>query len=216
MRECKREKSYGKPKTSTNWIKDLSTDLKRVSFKSPTDKIGKWTYIKATKNKFQAALHTPKQIIQASWNSKCEIQLQKKPGLISHIKRRGRFLSDKDLEKIVENDQRGVIYIWAPEMPYSIQGIKEIQSAAKKINVPVRVYLSPNSDKKLAKEMLLKHKLSLDYLTKHYSYELHQRGSDLHYPSVITFNYKILDRYARHGYEPEDRFLSYLRKEFAK
>ena len=57
---------YGEWKTSKNWIKDLSTDLKRVSFKSPTDKIGKWTYIKAAKNQFQAALHTPKQIIHAT------------------------------------------------------------------------------------------------------------------------------------------------------
>ena len=101
-------------------------------------------------------------------------------------------------------------------MPYSVQGIKEITKAAKKINVPVRIYLSPNSDKKMAKEMLLKNKLNLKYLTKHYSFELHQRGIDLHYPSVITFNYKNLGRYARHGYESEERFLSYLRQEFAK
>ena len=207
---------YGEWKTSREWLKDLSTNLNSISFKSPTDQLGKWTYVKATKNQFQARLHTPKQIIHATWNNNCEIQIQKRTGIISKIKKRGKYLSDKELEKLVQKDQRGIIYVWAPEMPYSVQGIKEIKNAAKKVNVPVRIYLSPNSDKKMAKEMLLKNKLDLNYLTKHHSYELHQRGIDLHYPSVITFNYKTLDRYARHGYEPEERFLSYLRKEFAK
>ena len=89
-------------------------------------------------------------------------------------------------------------------------------AAAKALDVPLKILLAPNSNKVEAKKILKKENLSSTYLKKHLSSELHQRGIDLHYPAVITFQYKKLDRYAKHGYEPKEIFLSYLKKEFAK
>lgn len=209
---------YDSWKANTQWQKLVSTDNNN-QYKSPSEHFGKWIYLTFKPNKTQAALKTVDEVLIISWGNECQKQITKKE--LKEVKRARRItstpeLEDQDIRKIIKESKNGVIYIWSPEMPYSVKAIKQIEKAAKEMNVKLDILLSPTSDIKLANKTANKNKLPRSYLRRHVSEELHHRGIDLHYPSLITYKDYKLNRYARHGYETNKYYSHYLKRIFSK
>jgi len=197
------------------WQKMMTDSLEKIAFKSPTINSKKWVNVVADKTIFRAILHDQEKSMIIDWDNKCKKTVSHRQNKPQRVVGMNTF-SDKDISNLVSKNETGIIYIWAPEMPYSVKGIKEIKKAAAKMNSNLTVLLSPVSDYKFAKEIAKKENLGDMVLKRHRSNQLHLRGIDLHYPSIITYRDKKLNRYARHGYEPEKFFTAYLLEEFSK
>ena len=210
---------YEKWKANIQWQKLISTDSNHNQYKSPSDNFGKWVYLTFKPNTTQAALKTVDEVLIISWSNDCQKEITKKELKDGQRARKITStpeLENQDIQKIIKESKNGVIYIWSPEMPYSVKAIEQIEKATKKMNVKLDILLSPNSDFNLAKKAANKHKLPKSYLRRHVSEELHHRGIDLHYPSLITYKNYSLNRFARYGYETHKYYSHYLKRIFSK
>lgn len=206
---------YGTWEASRRWQKLLTPSVKEAVFKSPSAKLGKWIHVQINDQYLRTTLKDNNSSLVIDWQPNC----QKIISTIKHqtMKRSARnTLDDTDIVKLIKKERNGVIYIWAPEMPFSVQGIKEIQKSTTEVGVNLTILLSPVSDINFAKKIVRENKLDPIILKRHRSLELHNRGIDLHYPSLLTYKESKMNRYARHGYEPKEFFASYLKQEFSQ
>ncbi len=206
---------YNQWGSTRQWQKLLSMSTDEISFRSPTNTPGKWVQVYANEFNIRTTLIGKNNTLVIDWANNCQKSIANVK-TAKKVKRHINSLSDSDIQRLVATKKDGIIYIWAPEMPYSIEGIKEIEESAKKMKVNLTVLLSPVSDEQFARKVIKQKKLDTKFLKRHESRELHLRGVDLHYPSIITYKKAKLNRYARHGYEPEKFFTSYLKQEFKK
>jgi hypothetical protein len=58
--------------------------------------------------------------------------------------------SDVDLRRLLDEHPRGIIYIWSPHMPLSIEGVATIRAVGTRRHLPVTVLLDPNADSAFA------------------------------------------------------------------
>jgi hypothetical protein len=125
---------------------------------------------------------------------------------------KNRF-TDEALKAFIDKNQTGLIYVWSTGMPWSVEGIKHIRDAAKELNVPVKVVMSPLSDSKTVSALLKEKKISREDTEIHASLEFVMRGMTIHDPSVLAFKNRQLSRWARPGREGKEMYVKYYAKE---
>ena len=94
---------------------------------------------------------------------------------------------DENLKKLLSKNKNGIIYLWSPHMTISVQELSEIFLARKKIKAHFTILLDKNADMNLAKKMVTKLKLPIDYLLKMNSRELEEFGLTIHFPSLVIY-----------------------------
>lgn len=83
---------------------------------------------------------------------------------------------DADLKALVGKGGNGVLYFVSPRMPLSVEGIHEIEKAARMHGLPVTYLLDPHGERD-----------GLKY-PRNQSWDLYFRGTLLHYPSAIVYS----------------------------
>ncbi len=58
--------------------------------------------------------------------------------------------NDVDLGRLLNEHPQGIIYIWSPHMPLSIEGVTTIRNVGTRLHLPVTVLLDPNADSAFA------------------------------------------------------------------
>lgn len=99
-------------------------------------------------------------------------------------------VTDRSLNKFMQDNQKGIIYVWSPYMPLSVLGRQEIIQIAKDLNLPVLLTIDPSArgiqteDQKLESRILMR------------------SGVLDHFPATLLFeNGKLRDDVLIHGYE---------------
>lgn len=95
---------------------------------------------------------------------------------------------DAALRQTMAKNPWGVIYVWTPYMPLSVEAIKNIKEAVKAKGGDVKVVMDPWADPAEAKKWAAKKMISAEDMTPATSDELIAREMRLHYP--ITYIYK--------------------------
>lgn len=95
--------------------------------------------------------------------------------------------NDDDLNKLLKENKRGLIYLWSPHMSLSVYELVEMKEYAKSLSLPTLTLLDLNADMKFSKELIEKYKLSPNYLKRMNSRELEKFGATVHYPSTILY-----------------------------
>ncbi len=175
-------------KTQPTWMHSLDTMDGRRVFYAPTNQIGKWSELKidAKKNVSASLIHA-NSVLQVTWGRDCLplAGISDGPAVISA--RSGDFFTDDDLARAIKKHPNTLIYAWSPQMPLSIQGLKEIQAAAKKLKFNLITVLDPESNVSDASKALPKSfSRSPASLRRFQSVELDFRHLKLHYPSVLV------------------------------
>ncbi len=193
----------------SDWTRHF-VDKKTIKFMSPTKEIGRWVEIYFGKINNEMKLVTPTELLVVKFGKNCEkkVYLKKSDRVVN-----GNEFSDGDLANLVESNKNGIIYTFGPQMPLSLDGIKEIRAAAKKSGLKLTLLLPSKSSMKELKELLKKKKIEVDSLVVSNSMELSYRGAFLHLPSVLTYHNKQLARRARPGHEKSYYYEKYLEKE---
>lgn len=176
---------------------------------SPTDQIGTWLYINVDGTHVTASRRTENSDLTVAWNApECasESALKRTPAA-THLGE-NNFV-DEDLatylEKSAETHSPGIIYTWSPHMPLSIEGLKEVRRASKKLGFQLLVLLDPNASPALARRVAKKNGFPDSVLKKTRSAELVQRDVLYHYPSYTYFRDGKLLGMARPGYDEPKR-----------
>ncbi len=182
------------------WNKQLQNGLKDHFYASPTAKVGEWVLIK---NVSEGVV-----LSKADQQGRLEVSLKgrgctKETTLYPHSPAK-TAVTDVEIRRFVEKNSQGLIYVWSPRMPLSQEGIKEIQSAAKQLKLPLLVLMekdiSPTEKEKLSK------KLGPLVVTDVDSFEFKMRNVSQHYPAIISFKNKKILSGVKYGHEKADRY----------
>jgi len=117
---------------------------------------------------------------------------------------------DDDLRRLVQGNGRGVIYLWSPHMPLSVDGFRSLRAAADARGLAVHAVLDPAADRAFAAASLTAAGLSATALRVADSVELTFRDLVLHAPSVQVYGGGQLRGSAFPGYHSPEEYGVFL------
>jgi len=123
-----------------------------------------------------------------------------------------REFNDHDLARLLKNHTRGVIYLWSPHMPYSVQGASEARRVAQELAVESVLLLDPYADSELTSHVLQSQRLPSSATRRVRADALAKRGATQHFPTAIVFERGRLDVQMLPGYTPPEDLRAYIRQ----
>jgi hypothetical protein len=123
-----------------------------------------------------------------------------------------QVFDDRDLALLLENDARGVIYLWSPHMPYSAQGASEVQRVAAELDLKSVILLDPYADPALTDSALRAQRLPYAATRRVHAEALLRMGATQHFPTAIVFERGRLDAQMLPGYTPPRDLRVYIRQ----
>lgn len=164
-----------------NFIPPIHPDDK--VYRTPTKQIGKWVELKIKKSEIIVIHFTANEAFSWSFSKQnCKPTQVKETKTMAELDAKG--FNDKDLEKIITEKNKTMIYIWDPAAFHSVNSYLIYKTEAQKRGYKVLSLLAPTADEKWANEEIKSKKLDLNK-QRLSSIELIMRGGNLHYPSVF-------------------------------
>jgi len=118
--------------------------------------------------------------------------------------------TDADLAALVESGASGVIYLWSPHLPLSVDGYAQVAAAADRRGVKVEPLLAADADRRFAAEAVASGRLPATALRAADAVELEFRGLALHAPAVLVFAGGRLRGAVLPGYKTADEYSAFF------
>lgn len=187
----KKLKTYS---TSFDWVRGVNPEKGILAMSTPTSTFGRWVEIIKRENPELIVYESEKTTLIRWKRGSCDQVLNSSFPPLEFLGKRKSGFTDKDLEKLVNSKKLSLVYIWAPEMVYSMKEMKTFIAASKKANLSFVPLLGNDSDVKYAKKALVKRKLKINVKMAR-SLELAMRSQIMHYPiSFVVGNGRISER----------------------
>ncbi len=148
----------------------------------PTARLGEWVVEARDAAGTRLRLVTPATITTRAWSATCaateSAAPRRSPG--------GPRFTDDDLRALVAGG-RGVVYVWSPHMPLSVEGYRPIVEAAAARGLAVTAVLDPGADRRFAEAERQRGDLPAAALRVADSVELLFRDVLIHAPAVQAY-----------------------------
>lgn len=123
-------------------------------------------------------------------------------------------ISNKTLADVIQTNKNGLIYLWSPHMPLSVQGLKEIRQAAKSMNLPLLVLCESTANFELLAHWIENKTISSsEIITLNYDRLdpiFQEKLTYVHFPTLFIYKKaKLLDN-GIPGYENFPRYRSLI------
>ena len=163
-----------------------------------------------------ADLKTAKEQVK-SWNAKsaCKVQVSEKQVDDSILPKTTGF-TDQDLMKELHGKHWGVIYVWTPYMPLSVDGVAEIEKAVKAQGGSLTVLVDAKASAADIQAWVKKGKIKPSQETAVASKELYARDLGEHYPVAFIFENGFLSNRSYIGYKDSKMFGKWITLERAE
>lgn len=125
---------------------------------------------------------------------------------IEKIQNNLSFLDSQSLKQKIENSE-GVIYVISPQMPLSLEGIKNIQDATTSKKFSLLFAVDPNINSGQLNH--LKEKIRAEIFTID-ALEFNMRLPYTHFPALIYFRSGVLSLQVKYGYETSNDYRLWL------
>lgn len=178
----------------------------------PTRQLGTWVADDGTAERPVLLLVTPTTLTRVEWTAGCDLQSHEwpRPAVASP-----RF-TDADLAALVNAGRPGVVFVWSPHMPLSIDAYRPLRSAATARGMTVHAVLDPGADRAFARGSLDRGGLPNDALRVADANELRYRDVHLHTPVVLVFAGGRIIGDAWPGYHGEAEYGEFLDRALAE
>lgn len=180
-------------KTSNNWIREAPLEDNSEFYRSKSEIPNTWIYLSINKSEKRAKIFKKNSLEtkRAEFsNQDCSPQLlveqAKKPLRANGVK----AFDDEALNKAVANGE-GVIYVWSPHMPLSIEGKEEARKAAESLGLK---YLQVEEEELASPDLMA-------------------RGVTRHYPSIVMFSNSRVSPIAYLGKKTVEQYQRYMSRE---
>jgi hypothetical protein len=100
--------------------------------------------------------------------------------------------SDADLDKELQSHSWGVIYVWSPHMPLSIQGLKTVKDAVKKKDGAVIYLVDGEATQQEINEVLAVNPVAIKESRMVASRKIDSLLPSLHYPTAYYFKNQMI------------------------
>lgn len=127
-----------------------------------------------------------------------------------------RGFADSDLHKTMKENEWGLIFIWTPYMPLSVQALNEIKKAAKAEKAHLTVLLDGKADIAEARKWIAKGLVKDTELLQVASNELYAREINLHFPIVLIYKDGFLSNRTYIGFKSSGVYQKWIQYELAE
>lgn len=149
----------------------------------PTGHLGQWVVEAQDAAGARLVRVTPAQLTTIIWTAACQATTEEHPRPLAAAPRFG----DEDLALAAAGPARGVVYVWSPHMPLSVDGYQAIVTAAAARGMRVEVVLDPGADRVFAAAERVRGGLPAAALRVADSVELLFHDVLIHAPSVQVY-----------------------------
>lgn len=176
----------------------------------PTATLGTW--VVEVVGPRETSLHrvVDGEVTGVTWSTDCVPSTVDTPRLGSAG---GRF-TDADLRRLVAHHPRGLLYVWSPHMPLSVDGVRVARIVAERRGLPVTILLDPSANTGLARSVIARHGWPADSAIVADSTELRFRDVLVHAPTIQAYARGRLVGSAFPGYHTVDEYSAYLDRTF--
>ena len=124
--------------------------------------------------------------------------------------------ADKDLKAALKAHKQGLIYVWSPHMPLSVEGLQEIKDAAKKLNMHLTILQDGKANPQGTAKWVKTKRVLASETTPVASRELYARQVQLHYPVLFIYKDGFLSNRTIVGHKKADTFEKWISTEVAQ
>lgn len=149
----------------------------------PTARLGAWVVETVGADSASLTLVTRDNATRVTWDSGCTASRETRPRAQATSPR----FTDADLDARVRSGRAGVIYLWSPHMPLSVDAFAALVEAASARGLAVDVVLDPAADRAFASRVATARGLPADAGRVADSIELQFRDVLLHAPTVQAY-----------------------------
>ena len=172
----------------------------------PTATLGTWVVELGNAGETSLVRMAPDRITRVAWSASCvAVETSRERPRVPEP----RF-DDDDVQRLVGANGRGVIYLWSPHMPLSIDGFRSLRTAAETRGLTVYAVLDPAADRTFAATSLAAAGLPATALRVADSVELLFRDVVLHAPSIQAYGGGHLRGSAFPGYHSAEDYGAFL------
>lgn len=180
----------------------------------PTDALGVWVVETHDAAGDTAALRrvAASGVTEVVWSTTCQ------PTTTEHPRRplSGSHFTDADLQQLLDTNARGLLYLWSPHMPLSVEGVATMRAVGARLGLPVTVLLDPNADHTAATAVIAAHGWPPAHGRRIDSTELLFRDVLVHAPSLQAYAGGQLVGSPYPGFHTMDEYLAFLDRVLAK
>jgi hypothetical protein len=123
---------------------------------------------------------------------------------------------DADLIAVLASGARGVLYLWSPHMPLSVDGHAEVTAAARARGLIVEPLLDPAADRAFAASAAAAHGLPASALRVADAVELQFRELTLHAPSALVYAHGQFVGSPLRGFRTADEYQAFFDRELRR
>ena len=153
-----------------------------------------------------------------TWNAekKCEASVSHKPVLRFQYEKLTGAFDDKSLFQLINTNKNGLIYVWSPYMPLSVEAVANISKAAEMNKLPLKILVDGKASLSAAKEWAKKNNnIKPEFLTQVSSRELFSRSMTVHYPILFYYNDKFISNRTYIGHKETDIYDLWIKQEMS-
>lgn len=149
----------------------------------PTSTLGTWVTEVRTATTVALLQVTPAQVTRLEWTADCSARSEGWPRPAADAPR----FTDADLRELLASGRPGLVYVWSPHLPLSVDGYRQAVAAAGARGLRVHAVLAPGADRAFARTSLARGALPENALRTADSVELWFRDVHLHAPAILVF-----------------------------
>jgi len=112
----------------------------------------------------------------------------------------GLAFTDRDLRALVASTPRGVLFVWSPHMPLSVDAYRTVSELARRMGLSFTALRDPMSDAAYAASVAREAGMPPSALRSFASVELSFRQATLHAPALLVFAHGRFSGMAVPGY----------------
>jgi hypothetical protein len=172
----------------------------------PTDAPGVWLVERTGGDVTTLMRVSANGLERVTWSGDCTPAREDRPRAAATAP----SFSDGDLIELLGRGSRGVLYLWSPHMPLSVDGYAEIAAAARGRGLVVEPLLDPASDRAFASTVMRDRRLPANARRVADSVELQFRELPLHAPAVQVFSGGRLVGPVLRGFRTADEYGAFL------
>lgn len=176
----------------------------------PTATMGVWVVETSGPGGSSMTRVAPDALTRLTWTAACVVTADRQP------RPRGpaSAFGDADLAALVRTG-RGVIYVWSPHMPLSVDTMTSLAAAARGLRLAVTLLLDPAADPGFAARIAAERALPAAALRVADSVELQFRDVLVHAPTAIAYADGRIVGSAYPGGHTADEYAAYFRRVLA-
>jgi len=172
----------------------------------PTSALGVWLVEQVTGPDTTLTRVSQDHLVRMQWSATCAPSRDER----SRTPAPAPAFTDRDLAALLERRTRGVLYLWSPHMPLSVDGYTELRRAAEAKQLEVVALLDPQSDRRFAAAAVAEGRLPAAALHVADSVELQFRELPLHAPAIVAFRDGRLQATVLRGYRSTEEYGTFL------